>query len=180
MPWKTAGTAGRPCCRADRDELRSPPPPPPRPAPRLHAAEKQQVKIDKIFLLLHICKISNTREKSRLLPSAWDVHAVPCWDHRMMVKRQTPRCQTPRPLEPRPQEPHRWNLPQQPRWKAATPQHQDRWWRLSQPQQPQPPGWRWRPRLPPHRCCNIKEKLIQVQLFEIPIFHGSHRHLNLI
>ena len=46
----TAGTAGRPCCRADRAESRSPPPPP-RPAQRLHAAEKQQVKI-KIFLIV--------------------------------------------------------------------------------------------------------------------------------
>jgi hypothetical protein len=43
VPWNTAETAEKPCCPADRAEGRSPPPP--RPAPRLHAAEKQQVKI---------------------------------------------------------------------------------------------------------------------------------------
>ncbi len=65
MPWKTAGTAGRPCCRADRAESRSPPPPPPRPAPRLHAAEKQQVKIEKLFLIITFLKnISNYNRKN--------------------------------------------------------------------------------------------------------------------
>jgi hypothetical protein len=43
VPWKAAGTAEMTCCPADRAEKKSPPPPP-RPAPRLHAAEKQQVK----------------------------------------------------------------------------------------------------------------------------------------
>jgi hypothetical protein len=119
-----AGTAGRPCCRADRAESRSPPPPPPRPAQRLHAAEKQQVKI-KIFLIVTFLK--NISHYSGIIskdPSAWDAPAVRRWDHRKVVRMN---CQTRRLLEPRPQEPHHRSSPQQPRWTAAKPQPRDRW-----------------------------------------------------
>jgi hypothetical protein len=64
VPWSTAGTAERPCCRADRAELRSPPPPPPRPAQRLHAAQKYQVKI-KYFLSFTFVKTILTLKKDK-------------------------------------------------------------------------------------------------------------------
>ena len=126
VPWKTAGTAGRPCCHADRAESRSPPPPP-RPAQRLHAAEKQQVKI-KILLIVTFLKnisyYSRIKFSKHLLPSAWDAYDVRCWDHRKVARMS---CQTQRLLEPRHQEPHHRSSPRQPRWTAAKPQPRDRW-----------------------------------------------------
>jgi hypothetical protein len=140
VPWNTAATAERPCCPAVRAERRTPPPP--RPAPRLHAAEKQKVKIKINYQLSEGISHIKVQIFKHLLPSAWDARAVLCWDHRMMVEKQTPRCQTPRLQEPRPQESHRWKSLQQPRWTAATPQPQGLWKRRCPPQQPQPPGWR--------------------------------------
>ncbi len=141
----------------------SPPPPLPRPAQRLHATITCQVKEKEIFFSLRKISHYNSLNSNHLLPYAWDVWEARRWDHRMVENRS---CQPQRPLEPRPQESSRRSPRQQPRWTAAKPQSPDRWWRRYPPQQPQPPGWQWRPRQQRHLCWNKKEKLIQVQLFK--------------